>query len=197
MRIIGVTGGIGSGKSTVSRILADLGAKVVDADQIARKVVAKGEKALDELVAYFGSEILDERGELDRKKLGNMVFGNAEKLEYLNRVTHKYIAERMLEEVNRYRQDKNTELVVLDVPIPVDHGFLDVVDTVWVVSSDRETRVKRIMDRSGLTREEAVSRINSQMKEEEYLKIADETINNNGNIELLEKTVVKLLFRSN
>jgi dephospho-CoA kinase len=93
LKIIGVTGGIGSGKSTVSRTLRDLGAVVIDADQVARMVTAKGGKALLELVAYFGDSILDESGELNRKKLAELVFNDQVKLHALDAITHKYIAE--------------------------------------------------------------------------------------------------------
>lgn len=195
MKIIGVTGGIGSGKSTVSRILVDLGAKVINADQIARKVVDRGKKALDELVEHFGQEIINSEGALDRKKLGGIVFKNPESLEFLNRITHKYIAERIIQELEEIKANGNTEMVVLDVPIPIEHGFIDVVDKIWVITANREIRIARIMKRSGLTREEAISRINAQKSDEEYERIADGIICNNGDIVQLEKEVVRLLYQ--
>lgn len=195
MKIIGVTGGIGSGKSTVSGILADLGAKVINADHIARKVVARGEKALNELVEHFGLEILNADGSLDRKKLGSMVFNDPESLEFLNNITHKYIAEKIIQELEEIKAQRNTDVIVLDVPIPIKHGFTDIADTIWVIAADKETRIDRIMKRSGLTREEAISRINAQKNDEEYERIADEIIFNNGDIIQLEKDVVRLLYK--
>lgn len=115
MRIIGITGGIGSGKSTVSRILSETGAKIVDADVIAKEVVRKGGKALDELMNFFGNGILNEFGELDRKKLSGIVFNSPEKLEVLNKITHKYVVEKIIENINIERH-KNTDTVVIDVP---------------------------------------------------------------------------------
>ncbi len=194
MRIIGITGGIGSGKSTVSRILSNIGAKIIDADVIARKIITKGNKVFDQVVSFFGKEILDEDGELNRKKLSEIVFKDAEKLKALNNITHKYIAEVIRNKIEREKQEKNFETIVVDVPIPFDNWFLDMVDEVWVVNVDRETRIKRIMDRNGLSRDEAMKRILSQRSETEYLNIADKIIDNNSDIKDLEKQVVKLYF---
>lgn len=194
MRIIGVTGGIGSGKSTVSRILRDLGAAVIDADVIARTVTAKGGKALEELVTYFGSGILGDDGELDRQKMSGIVFDDQVKLHALNAITHKYVTEKIIDNVQSIKASGNHDVIVIDCPLPVEHGFLDVVEEVWVVAADRSTRVERIVERSGGTPEDAVKRINSQKKDEEYLEAADEIIYNNGSVEDLEKTVVKLFL---
>ena len=196
MKVIGVTGGIGSGKSTVSRILHDLGAKLIDADKIARLVVGRDGSALGEVTAYFGNDVLSEDGELDRKKLGDMVFNNTEKLKVLNSITHRYVAEEIMESVDNAKKEGRPEVIVIGAPIPIEHGFIDVSDEIWVVTVDREVRIARIMKRDGFTYDEAVSRINSQMKDEDYLKIANEIINNNEGIEELEKTVVKLFIKT-
>jgi len=195
LRIIGVTGGIGSGKSTVARILRDLGAKIIDADKIAREVTAKGEPALNELVDYFGPEILNKDGDLNRKYLADIVFNDKEKLEKLNEITHKHIIERIINEVNKLKEEGKQDLVVLDVPIPVEHGFLDIVEEVWVVKADKETRIKRIMERNKVSFEEAERRIEAQKSEDEYLRIASKIIENNGTLEELENTVAKLYIQ--
>jgi len=196
LRIIGITGGIGSGKSTVSQILRDLGAKIIDADKIAKEIVFKGGVVLKELIEFFGSQILDESGGLDRKKLGEIVFNNPEKLEVLNKITHKYIVERIFKDLEKDKKEGKWDIVVVDAPLPVKHGFMDAVDEVWVVTADKETRIKRIMERNGLTYEEALSRISSQLKDSEYLEIADVVIPNDGSIEDLEKSVVKLFINA-
>jgi len=196
LKIIGITGGTGSGKSIVSRILRDLGAGIINADKIAREVVSKGGKALEELVQYFGSEILGSGGELDRKKLAEIVFNNFEKLEVLNSITHKYIIERIINSVNEAKGDNKAGITVIDAPIPIEHGFKDQADEIWVVTADRDLRIKRIMERDALTLEEALSRINSQFKDEDYLKIADEVLVNNGSIEELEKEVARLFIKT-
>lgn len=193
MRIIGITGGIGSGKSTVSSILAKYGARVIDADIIARQIAAKGEPALDEIVSCFGKEILDREGELNRKKLAEKVFNDKEKLMVLNTITHKYVVERILKEIENVKGDQSVEIIVLDVPIPIEHGFLDTVDEVWVVAAQTEVRVERVIKRSRLTYDEAIKRINAQKSDEEYVKIADRVIYNNDNLEELERSVKQLL----
>lgn len=195
MHIIGVTGAIGSGKSIVSKILSDLGAVIIDADVLARAVTSKGSEALSELVSYFGAEILNENGELNRKKLAELAFNDKIKLHALNSITHKHIVRKIKLAVENIKAAGKNEVVVIDAPLPVENGFLDVVDEVWVVTSDREKRIKRIMERSGYTGEEAESRINSQMKDEEYLKLATEVLENNREIEELEKAVVKLFLQ--
>lgn len=195
MKIIGITGGIGSGKSAVSRILRDLGAAVVDADALARNVTTGGSEALKELTEYFGNDIIDETGELDRKKLASIAFSDPVKLHALNNITHKYITERIIGAIEVLRSTGKRDFIVIDAPIPIEKGFLDVADEVWVVAADREIRIKRVMERSDLTYEEVISRINSQMRDEEYLRIADEVLNNNGTMEELEQAVVKLFLQ--
>lgn len=195
MKIIGITGGIGSGKSSVSRTLRDLGAAVVDADILAKNVTAGGSEAVRELVEYFGNDIIDQAGELDRKKLASIAFGDQVKLHALNSITHKHIVERIRETIEVLKNTGKWDFIVVDAPIPVEKGFLDLADEVWVITADRETRVKRVMDRSALTSEAITDRINAQMREEEYLRIADEVINNNGTMEELEQTVVKLFLQ--
>lgn len=195
MRIIGVTGGIGSGKSTVSRTLRDLGAAVVDADIIAKSVTTGGSAAVNELVKYFGNDIIKESGELDREKLASIAFGDQVKLHALNSITHKHIIVRIRDTIELLKSSAKWDFIVLDAPIPVEKGFLDIVDEVWVVIADRETRIKRVMDRSGFSYEDVIKRINAQMCDEEYLRIADEVINNNGTVEELEQIVVKLFLQ--
>jgi len=195
VKVIGVTGGIGSGKSTVSRILKDLGAKIVDADKIARKILVKGGKPLEDVVNYFGKEILDSDGELNRKKLADIVFNKSEKLTVLNKITHGYIAEEIIKAVSSYKADNAADIIVIDAPIPIEHGFIDQSDEIWVVTANREVRISRIMERNGLSREDAEKRIDSQQSDEAYLSIADEIIVNEGSIEELENTVAKLFVK--
>ncbi|NJD04691.1 MAG: dephospho-CoA kinase [Ruminiclostridium sp.] len=195
MRIIGVTGAIGSGKSIVSKILNDLGAVIVDADILSRTVTAKGSDALGELVSYFGEEILMQNGELDRQKLADIVFNDKVKLHALNAITHKHIVKRIQSAIDNIKAAGKCEVIALDAPIPIEHGFIDIVDEVWVVTADGEKRKNRIMERSGYTLEEAESRLDSQMTDEEYLRLADEILENNGEIEELEKSVVRLFFQ--
>lgn len=195
MMVIGVTGGAGSGKSTVSRILAELGARVIDADHMARQVVSKGEPAYREIVDCLGPGILCGNGEIDRKKLGAVVFNDSEKLRMLNSITHKYIIERINTEVEKNRQDHMCRMTVVDAPLPVEHGFLDIVDSVWVVAADEKSRIERIIARDGCSADRALAIINAQMSQDEYLKIADEVIRNDADIKTLENSVRNLYYK--
>ncbi len=194
LKIIGVTGGIGSGKSSVSRTLRDLGAAVVDADVLARSVTASGGKAFEELVGYFGAGIIDLNGELDRRKLAVAAFSDKNLLNALNTITHKYITEKIYDTVELLKNTGKWDMIVLDAPIPIERGFIDLADEIWVVAAEREARIRRVMERSGYTYDEAVKRIDSQMGDDEYLKLADEVLRNDGSIEELEQAVVKLFL---
>ncbi len=191
MRIIGVTGGIGSGKSTVSKILASFGAQIIDADMLAKQIVEKGQKALEEIVECFGDKILDPEGNLDRKKLSGIVFKDKQKLEVLNRITHDHVAKRIIENIEGLNK---TEIAVVDAPIPIEHGFLDVVDEVWVVIADKEVRIKRVMERSGLTYNEVEDRIKAQLSDDYYRSISKVVIVNNDSVEELRQQVKKYYF---
>ncbi|HOM03594.1 MAG TPA: dephospho-CoA kinase [Acetivibrio sp.] len=187
MRTIGVTGGIGSGKSTVSKILAELGAEVIDADVIARDITRKGHKAYWEILDLFGRKILLSDGEIDRKKLAKEVFNDKAKLEVLNSITHKHVAQIIKERHEILKKLGKT--VVIDAPIPIKDGFLDIADEVWVVVADRENRVKRVMKRSGLSYEQVIERINAQLSDEYYCSLADVIIKNDGTYEELRRMV--------
>ncbi len=186
--ILGVTGGIGSGKSTVSSILKELGAVVIDADVISREVVEPGKRALEELTQEFGKDILDDWGQLKRKELAAQVFNDENKLRILNSIVHRYVAQKIKENVEEQLL-KQTKVIVIDAPIPIKNGFLDLCDEVWTVFALREIRVERIMKRNGMTYEEAVSRIQSQIPDEEYLSIANKVINNNDDVTILRPEV--------
>lgn len=195
MKIIGITGGIGSGKSTVARIVYRLGARIIDADVVARNVVKKGSPALREITEEFGGEVLNANGVLNRKKLAGIVFGDTQKRERLNNITHKYISAEVNNKLRRMRANEKNEYVVLDAALPIKKGFLDVSDVIWAVISDNKNRINRVMERSGMTRDEIIERINVQPGDDEYIKIADAVIENNGTFEDLEQRVAKLFMQ--
>lgn len=194
--VLGVTGGIGSGKSTVSHILEKLGAVIIDADVISRQIVEPGEKALEELTEEFGKDILDDWGQLRRRMLADAVFKDKMKLERLNSIMHKHVAGRIKSYVEEQLL-KRTKVIVIDAPIPIRDGFLDLCDKVWTVSAAMDLRITRVMERNGMKREEAISRIKSQISDEEYIKIADVVIYNNKDIfhlkEEVKRQFIKLL----
>ncbi|NLO99020.1 MAG: dephospho-CoA kinase [Clostridiaceae bacterium] len=195
MLVIGVTGGIGAGKSSVSAILKELGAIVIDADLIARQVVEPYKPAWLEIKEAFGEDFLLDDNSLDRKRLADEVFLSKEKKHILEKIIHKEVLAVIKEKLAAMREYGYKGTVVLDVPIPVKEGFLDAADKVWVVVSDDEIRIKRLMKRRNMSREDAEARMSSQLTQDEYKALAHEVIVNNGSKEELEKNVKELYNR--
>jgi dephospho-CoA kinase len=191
MFVIGITGGIGCGKTTVARICGEQGLPVIDADEISRVVTSEGGKAIPEIVEHFGRKILDAEGGLDRTKMAGLVFKNRKSLDELSRIVHRHVTEEMTALVDKLRENK-CKAVVLDVPIPVKKGFLDLCDQVWVVWSDDQVRLSRLSAR-GMETEEAMRRMSCQMTREEYAAIGDIVLDNSGSPEELETTVKTIL----
>jgi dephospho-CoA kinase len=174
--LIGLTGGIASGKSTVSAILAGLGARVICADDLARKVVAPGTPALAEIAARFGAEYLTPEGTLDRDRLARLVFADADARRDLEAIVHPRIRDAFEAEVRRLRTDEPDAVVVYDAPLLIEAGAHKAVDKVIVVAVDEAVQVRRLMDRDGLSEAAARARIGAQMPLEERLGHADEIV---------------------
>jgi dephospho-CoA kinase len=190
--VIGLTGGIASGKSTVSAMFSDLGITVIDADIEARLAVEKGENAYSDIVSYFGSEILDETGAINRPKLGGIVFNDSEKRNVLNSIVHPAVRERMAQK-RQLAEAANEKAVVLDIPLLFESKLTGLVEKIIVVYVDKNTQLKRLMDRNGFSMEEAMARINSQMPLQDKVGLADAVINNNGSIEESRKQLMDIL----
>ncbi len=190
--IIGLTGGIASGKSTVSRMLQEQNIPVIDADIEARLAVEKGEKAYNDIVSYFGKGILMEDGTIDRIKLGSIIFPDEEKRNVLNSIVHPAVREKMLQKKEHYLAVGHN-LVVLDIPLLFESKLTYMVDKVIVVYVNEQTQLDRLMVRNGFTKEEAQARIASQLPLVEKRKCADAVIDNNGTIEETEKQLKELL----
>lgn len=180
MYLIGLTGGIGSGKSLVSRCLRELGALVIDADQIARDVVQPGRPALHEILQEFGETMCRPDGSLDRKALGRLVFSNARELDRLNRIIQPYILAEIKEYLENYRRTVPHAVVILDTPLLFEEGLDKIVDEIWVVDLDYATQLRRIMERDALSEEEAAGRIASQLPLAEKVRLAHRVIDNRG-----------------
>lgn len=191
MKILGVTGGTGTGKSSVCMILKEEGGKIIDADKITRKLQKKGGAAYDEIVEFFTQDILLDDGEIDRKKLGAIVFSDGEKLRKLNQIVHKHVTREIKRRVEKYSMEDSGKyrFLVLDVPIPIEEGFFDTVDYVWAVVANDDLRISRLMERMEITEEEAARRIASQMSNREYEELADCTIVNEEDIFRLRSLV--------
>lgn len=193
MKVIGLTGGTGSGKSVVSRWLAAKGIVIIDADQIGHEIIEKGKPAYTELVDTFGTQILDEKGGIVRRTLGEIVFRDAEKLAFLNQCTHKYIIAEMKRQIDAAREGGQARAAVLDAPLLLEAGLDSLCDEVWVVFADSETRLRRIMERDGVSMETAQARIASQKSWEEYRNASDRIIDNSRDIAFVEDQLCRLM----
>ena len=192
MKIIGLTGNIGSGKSTVAKTFEELGAKVIDADEIARAVVEPGKPALKELISEFGKEILNDDGTLNRKYVADAVFNNEAKREKLNSIIHPRILGEINGYIDKYRDD-GEEVVIIEAALLVEkRGLIKFIDQLIVVSVDRETQIERVRTRDNLDRDEIVSRIESQMNNEDKTRHADFIIDNTESIESTRNQVEKI-----
>ena len=192
-KIIGLTGGIASGKSTVSNIIKSLGYRVIDADIISREVVEKGKAAYLGVVEHFGQDILDEDGNIDRKKLGNIIFNNPVEREKLNSIVHPYILDSIKDCI---KKDKKSTLIFVDIPLLIE--VLDSLkikgiefDEIWLVYVDEKTQLERLIKRDNITKEEAIKKIRAQMSMDAKIKYATRVINNTGTKEALEFQVKK------
>lgn len=187
--IIGLTGSIATGKSTVSRILASLGGVVIDADQIVRHVQRPGERAWREIVETFGEEILLETKELDRAKLGALVFGNEANRQKLNEIVHPRVREERDRQTQAALADNPQAIVIWDIPLLIETGIYREVDKTIVVFVDPETQLQRLLSRDALPIEQAQRRIAAQMPIEEKKQYADYLIDNRGSLEETERQV--------
>lgn len=191
--VIGLTGGISSGKSTVSAFLAKLGAAVINADEIGHEAFRPHTEIWRQVVTAFGEGITKTGGEIDRQKLGEIVFNDAKSLEKLNEIMHPAmyrIAEQKITELLK----KGMDIIVLEAPLLVEAGWLPLVDTVWVTIADEITVVKRLRRRNGLSEEQAMARIRSQLPAEEKVKYADVIINTGGTLDEVQDRIEELWY---
>lgn len=189
MKVVGLTGGIAAGKSQVSSILKEMGAEIIDADLIAREVVRKGLPAWQRIKDEFGEEYLLPNGEIDRKKLGDLVFSHANALARLNDITHPAIREVIENRINHLKKQGYKGMVVVDAALLLEKGWETMVDEVWVVDAPIELRIERLMARNRISREQALARINSQMSQQERNDKANWIILNSLDVDHLRKQV--------
>lgn len=176
---IGLTGGIASGKSTVLTYFKDKGIPYIDADIVAREVVEPGTEGLQAIVDTFGSNVLHDDGTLNREALGAIVFHNEEKRQLLNSCLKTHIRNRIMELTSQYEQG-NTPILIYDIPLLIEGEWYTMMDEVWLVYVNETTQIERLMSRNGYTREDALARINSQMRLDDKRAYADIIVDNNG-----------------
>ncbi len=197
MKVIGLTGGIGSGKSTVSGFLKELGAAIIDADEVGHEALKPGAEAWREAVVAFGKEILDAEGSIDRKKLGEIVFADPKALSRLNQIVHPRISAMVKAQIEEHRR-RGEKVVVLDAPLLLEAGrpsLADEVDEVWATVAPEATVLKRLKAKGGMSQEQALARIRSQMPPQEKAKQADVLIDTDCPLDELEEKVKKLWDR--
>ncbi|MCI1931166.1 MAG: dephospho-CoA kinase [Clostridia bacterium] len=193
MRVIGITGPSGSGKSAVSEILLKKGAVNIDADKIAHDIILNGTEAYYKLVDYFGSKIVGDDGEILRRKLGNIVFADGgEKLKFLNDTTHKYIFDEMERQIKEAEKN-GASIVIIDAPLLIEGKFITLAKEIWAVHADKNVQVKRIMQRDGITQKEAENRLSRQKPWSTYAGFATKIIDNSTDLNNLEKEVERAL----
>ena len=184
MKVIGVTGGVGSGKSVVLSILEkDYHAETILADLVAHDLMQPGGKSYEDIVEAFGDGILNDDGTIDRVKLGNIVFHDAEKLQKLNAITHPNVKEEIKNRIQKIREQGTASMILLEAALLIESGYEDVYDERWYIYVDRETRYRRLQEGRGYPREKTDSIMQKQLTEEQFRKYADVVIDNSYSIE--------------
>jgi dephospho-CoA kinase len=189
---IGLTGGIGSGKSTAAKILAELGAPAIDADKVGHEIYQPGTPAYRELIEAFGEGILASDGAIDRRKLGPIVFADPAALKSLNAIVHPKMFARMGEMVAAMRRDGETRPIVVEAAILIEANWQPLFDEIWLVTASRERVIERVERDRGLKPEQTDARIRAQLSDEERHKHATSVISNDGTLEELRAAVTRL-----
>lgn len=192
MKIIGLTGSIGTGKSSASEILnKEFDIPIIDADKISREAVEKGSRGLSKIENEFGKEFITENGELNRIKMGALVFSDEKARIKLNDIVHPEVTNRFNELVNKYRNE-NKPYVVYDCPLLIEEKLTGFVDVVMLIYTSFDIQLSRVMLRDKISKEDAVKRIEAQMSPEEKIKYADIVVDNNGNYSDLKENIKKV-----
>jgi dephospho-CoA kinase len=192
MLTIGLTGGIGSGKSTVSRILADLGAPIIDADKVGHAIYQPGGPAYDEMIAAFGPGILADDKTIDRGKLGPIVFADPAALKRLNAIVHPKMFDRMREMVRAMRAEGERKPIVIEAAVLIEAKWQPLFDEIWLVIASRQRVIERVERDRGLKPEQTEARIKAQISDDERRKYASTMIHNDGTIDELRAHVTSL-----
>jgi len=194
MGYFGLTGGVASGKSTVARMFEELGAKVIDADRIGHELLGSTQPPYNEIVRRFGKEVLDASGEIDRRRLGAIVFSDAAKLRELNAILHPRIIERVEAEAQRYRAQDPRAVILVDAALIFEAGIGSRFEKLLVAWCPPEMQIERLMAKAGLSRKKAEQRVTSQIPSDEKRRRADYVIDCSGSLEDTRKQVERLFL---
>jgi len=191
MLIIGLTGNIGSGKSTVCQVLTKLGVTIIDADELAHETYKPHSQTRQELINAFGKDILKANEEIDRQKLGQIVFSHPDALAKLNQIVHPEAYRMAQEKIEDYRR-QGAKAIVVEATLLIEAGWTDLVDKVWLVVAPEDVAIQRLTQHKGISEAQILTRLRTQMPAEEKMKYADEIIYNDGNLNQLEAKVTEL-----
>lgn len=194
-KVIGLTGGIATGKSTASNIIKKLGYKIIDADKLSRQVVEKGKSAYNDIVNYFGKEVIDENGNINRKALGKMIFDNHKLREKLNNIIHPYVFKAIKELLYKNRNEK---IIFIDAPLLIEkldkfNEYGIKFDEIWLIYVNEKTQLERLMKRDAIKKEDGIKRIKAQIPIEIKKKYATRIIDNSGSIRTLEEQIQEII----
>lgn len=192
-RIIGLTGGIGTGKSTVAQLLQGQGLPVIDADQLAREAIAPGSVLLQTIIQHFGPEILDNTGHLDRRRLGQKVFADPQERSWLEHLIHPYVRQQMVQQITQTHAGTAAQAQCLMIPLLFEANMTDLVTEIWVVRCSEEQQIQRLQQRDSLSEAEIRDRIASQWPLEEKIRRADVVLDNSGSLAILRDQVHQAL----
>lgn len=196
MKVIGLTGGTGSGKSTVAAYLEKKGCIIIDADKISRDLTKPGGEALEPIRRRFGADVFLEDGSLDRKKLGGIVFSDDAKLRSLEEITTDIVIKKILEKVEHLKKNGFNGTVILDAPLLFECGMKDCTDENWLVTCDLENRIQRLIDRDGISRQSILDRMANQLSDEQKRMMADRVIENSGSLTELYSRIDRFIERA-
>ncbi len=194
MITIGLTGGIGSGKTTVSKYLENKGYNIIDADKVAKDILQPGRPTTKKIIKEFGSDIVDKYGKLKRKHLASIVFKNKEKENLINEITHSEIKKKIFENLAKIKATELDGIVFIDAPLLFETGMDRLCDEVWLIISNVEERIERVIQRDAIREEDVLRRMNSQMGDKEKMKLATIIIENFGTKEELYHMLDRLLI---
>ena len=189
MIVIGLTGGIGTGKSTVSDYLRKKGCIILDADDISRKMTEAGMPALSIIQNVFGDEVINSDGSLNRHKLGDIVFNNRDKLQKLQQIITTEVVDNINRKLSQLKSEHCDNIVVIDAPLLFECGMENIADENWLVISEMSVRIKRVKERDNLSEEQIIARINNQMSQEDKEKLSDYVLDNSGSLQQLYEQI--------
>lgn len=195
MIVIGLTGGIGTGKSTVSDYLRKKGCIILDADEISRKMTEAGMPALLIIQNVFGDEVINTDGSLNRHKLGDIVFNDKDKLQKLQQIITTEVVDNINRKLSQLQSENCDNIVVIDAPLLFECGMENIADENWLVITDMSIRIKRVKERDNLSEEQIIARINNQMSQEDKEKISDYILDNSGSLQQLYEQIDEKLER--